>query len=310
MQLFDLHCDTLYKSVTEQKDFDCKDFHISVNKADKIDRWIQCFAIWIPDDISLKNAEALFDNAYTALKTQCKKFNLHLCKDFSELKDVSGQSLKKCFFTVENGKILLGKLDNIKKLKECNVKIITLTWNGDNEIGTGALTRKKTGLTPFGVKAVKELEKNKIIVDISHASERTFYDVAETASKPFIATHSNSKAVTNHPRNLTDEQFKIIKDTGGIVGVNFYRGFLNNNENKASISDIIKHTEHFLSLGGENCLSIGSDFDGCDLPDDIKGIDSVWEIYNAFLRLNYKEELLKKIFYKNAYKFCENFDNC
>lgn len=306
MRLFDLHCDTLYRAVTEGKDFNSPDLHVSVDRAKGLENWVQCFAVWIPDDISGDEAEKLFDNAYIILQRKCTEFNLQLCSDFSQLND---KNSKKCFFTVENGKILQGNIEKIQKLKACNVKILTLTWNGGNEIGTGALTAQKSGLTHFGVEAVKELEKNSIIVDVSHASEKTFYDVAEIASKPFIATHSNSKKITNHPRNLTDEQFEIIKNRGGIVGINFYRGFLNKNEGKAGIKDIIKHTEHFLSLGGESCLSIGSDFDGCDLPGDVRGIDSIPEIYEEFLRLNYNEEILQKIFYKNAFKFCENFDN-
>lgn len=309
MQLFDLHCDTLYRAVNENKTFNCGEFHITVEKAKFLKKWTQCFAIWIPDDINPNSIQPLFDKAYNSLNNQCKTNDLNLCSKFSDLNENYVTNARNGFFTVENGKVLQGDLKNIKKLKQCNVKILTLTWNSDNEIGTGALTKSKKGLTEFGRQAVKELEKSKIVVDISHASENTFYDVAEISERPFIATHSNSKAVTNHLRNLTDEQFRIIVKNGGIVGINFYKGFLNNNADKASISDIIKHTEHFLSLGGENSVAIGSDFDGCDLPNDIKGIESIGDIYEAFLKENYSEALLSKLFFKNAYNFCENFDN-
>lgn len=309
MRLFDLHCDTLYKAVTENKDLNSDDCHISVNKAKFLDKWVQCFAVWIPDDVTDEYAEFLFDNGYKILKDNCKKYGIKLLNSFKQLDTTAKNHNKCCFLTVENGKLLHGKLENIDKLKKCNVKMITLTWNGDNEIGTGALTDKETGLTDFGFEAVKKLEENGIVIDISHASQNTFYDVASVCEKPFIATHSNAYAVTYHKRNLTDEQFSIIRDKGGIVGINFYKEFLNNNANKASIYDILKHTEHFLSLGGENTVAIGSDFDGCDLTKDIRGINSIEEIYELFLKENYNETLLNKLFFTNAYNFCQNFDN-
>ena len=306
MRLFDLHCDTLYRAVTESGSLNYKKFEISVDKASYLDNWIQCFAVWIPDDISSYEVLPLFDKAYKMLQKQCELHNIKLCNNFT---DVDSNSKYKCFFTVENGRVLQGDLENIKKLKDCNVKILTLTWNGDNEIASGALSNSNFGLTDFGKSAVKELENNGIIIDVSHLSQRAFYDVAEIAKKPFIATHSNSKTVTNHTRNLTDEQFNIIKSNGGIVGINFHNSFLNNREEEASINDIFKHTEHFLSLGGENTIAIGTDFDGGKLPRDIKGIDTIEQIYDKFLQLNYSETLLDKIFFKNAYNLCQNFDN-
>ena len=209
MRLFDLHCDTLYRTVTESGSLNYKKFEISVDKASYLDNWIQCFAVWIPDDISSYEVQPLFDKAYKMLQKQCELHNIKLCNNFT---DVDSNSKYKCFFTVENGRVLQGDLENIKKLKACNVKILTLTWNGDNEIASGTLSNSKFGLTDFGKSAVKELENNGIIIDVSHLSQRGFYDVAEIAKKPFIATHSNSKAVTNHIRNLTNEQFNIITE--------------------------------------------------------------------------------------------------
>ena len=101
---------------------------------------------------------------------------------------------------------------------------MTLTWNGSNEIGSGVMSGDKFGLTPFGKLAVKEMEKEGIVIDVSHASEALFYDVAENTERPFIATHSNSKVLCKHPRNLTDDQFRIICNRGGLVGLNYFKG--------------------------------------------------------------------------------------
>ena len=153
------------------------------------------------------------------------------------------------------------------------------------------------------------MEHNGIVVDVSHASDKLFFDVAEIATQPFIATHSNSRSVTNHRRNLTNEQFKIIKERNGIVGINFHRDFLSDNPDSASKYDLLKHIDKFLSLGGENTVCIGTDFDGCNLPDDITGSESLAEIYETLLKHNYKESIIRKIFYENVLNFFENFDN-
>ena len=179
---------------------------------------------------------------------------------------------------------------------------MTLTWNGSCEIGDGALVKHPSGLTEFGRQVVRNMEEYKMAVDISHASDPLFYEVAEMATRPLVASHSNSRAVCSHPRNLTDEQFGMIRDSGGLVGLNFYPAFLENS-GEASYLSVLKHAEHFLSLGGEETLSIGSDFDGADMPNGIRGIQDIGILYEAFLKHGYKEDIVKAIFFENAYKF-------
>ncbi|MDP4120195.1 MAG: membrane dipeptidase, partial [Bacillota bacterium] len=200
-----------------------------------------------------------------------------------------------------------GKLENVKLLSEHGVRAMTLTWNGQNEIGSGVCVENPRGITSFGRGVIHEMEKYKIAVDVSHASEKLFYDVADIAKRPFIATHSNSRAICPHKRNLTDEQFEIISKSGGIVGLVFARDFLTDNV-EAKMKDIIRHAEHFLSIGGENSICLGSDFDGTDIPKDMTGIESLETLYELFLRENYNESLLNKIFFENALNFYQNFD--
>ena len=140
------------------------------------------------------------------------------------------------------------------------------------------------------------------MVDISHASEPLFYDAAEIASKPLVASHSNARAVCNHPRNLTNEQVQIIKQSGGLIGLNFHPPFLKE-DGIATVDDLIAHAEHFLSLGAQDSLAVGSDFDGADLPQGIRGIGGIHAVFERFLQLGYSETLLNKIFYTNAQKF-------
>lgn len=309
MQYFDLHCDSLYEAVIKGKDLGENDMHVSFQKGSRYSPWVQCMAVWIPD--SLRGQAAfdfvsrctgrldgmLEDNPYEVIKIGCRK----------DLEKVRRLGLRSVILTVEGGASLGGKLENVERLAGLGVKMMTLTWNGRNELGGGALVKENAGITPFGKTVISENERCGIINDVSHASDALFYDVAQHAKKPIVASHSNARAVCAHPRNLTDEQFHMIKNSGGIVGLNFSRGFLREDE-KANTDDILRHAEHFLSLGGEDTVCIGSDFDGTDMPDGLDDIAGIERLYESFLRRNYKEKLLQKIFFDNACNFFENFD--
>lgn len=303
MQLFDLHCDTLYRAYTEKSTLFNDSFHISFNKTGGISPYIQCLAVWIPDEYRNENAERLFLDCVNKLEEQLKGTEIKWCKNGDDIREVQSENKKGIILTVESGAVLRGKIENISMLKKYGVKMMTLTWNGKNELGDGVGVETGGGLTDFGKKAIREMEKNNIIVDISHASEKLFYDVAEIAEKPFCASHSDSKKITPHKRNLTDEQFEIIKNSGGLVGLNFCRDFLNKRATNAEMYDIIRHAEHFLSLGGEKTLAIGGDFDGADIPHDMSGIESMPKLYELFLKQNYSQSLVDDIFFNNAADF-------
>ena len=307
MRLFDLHCDTLYRAFKEKKSIISNDFEISVELGAEFNEWIQCMAVWIPDDIRGENAERLVENCYRMLLSELKKCD-EQNRSISQIDFVSDKKTKSSIMlTIEGGAALNGKLQNIEIYRNLGVRAMTLTWNGRCDIGDGADVEKPNGITEFGKEAIREMERCGIVVDVSHASDKLFYDVAEIAKRPFIATHSNSRTICPHRRNLTDEQFEIIKSSGGIVGINFHRHFLS--DDNPSIKDIIKHTEYFMSLGGENTVAVGSDFDGGELSDDMNSIADVHKIFNEFARLNYSETLIDKLFFKNAYNFYQSFDN-
>ena len=291
MQYFDLHCDTLYRAVMDNSDFVNDSYHISVNKAPQFDKWKQLFAIWIPDEIKGDKATDLFIKAVNKFRVLLPAYN-----------NID------MMFAVENASMLNGDIRNIELLTLNKVRYVTLTWNGENELGCGAFSNADYGIYEKKKNVVKELEHNNICIDVSHASDKLFYDVLKIAEKPFLATHSNSRTITDHKRNLTDDQFKIIRDIGGVVGLNFYKGFLNDDEDKASIDDIVRHAEHFLNLDGENTLAIGSDFDGADMPIGISSIFDITAVYERFLR-EFGAKLTKKVFFDNANMYLTNFDN-
>lgn len=308
MMLIDLHCDALYKSVTDNISLNEKSLETKLAH-NEADRKLQCYAIWCPDDLSADEAEQLFYNAEKRLKQQCTFNGITLIKSGEDVRGKFLSEKNTAFFTVENASALNSKLENVERFATLGVRMMTLTWNGSNCVGGGCLSGENIGLTDFGRTAIAEMEKQKIIVDLSHAGDMLFYEVCELAKKPVVASHSNSRAVTDNPRNLTDEQFKIICNSGGVVGLNFHNAFLNDKPDKANMYDVLRHAEHFLSLGGDNNLSFGCDFDGGTLSQDFKSPHIMEEIFELFLKHGYNEALVNKIFYENALNFFENFDN-
>ena len=145
------------------------------------------------------------------------------------------------------------------------MRAITLTWNGENELGSGHTTDH--GMSEFGKAAVREMEKENILVDVSHLNDPGFADLLEVATKPFVATHSNARALCSHKRNLTDVQIKEMVRRGCLIGLNYYGPFLRDGGAVRSLDDVYRHVAHFFDLGARKNLVLGSDFDGSVLPE-------------------------------------------
>lgn len=305
MNYFDLHCDTMVACEAQDKPLLSNNFHVNIEKAKHLDVYVQCFAVFVADSVPEESAFPFFKRVAQRLIKECEQNHgyLSLCQNQGDLEICKTEKKIGAVLTVENGLALSGELSNITEMAKLGVKMMTLTWNGDNKIGTGAGTSAKTGLTNFGRKALALMEEAGIIADISHASDWLFEDVASFSQKPIVASHSNARKICSHRRNLTDEQFKVICEKNGLVGLNFYRGFLREREDQANVYDILRHAEHFLSLGGEDVLAMGSDFDGAEMPNGVNGLESVEKLYELFLKENYNESLVKKIFFENAESF-------
>ena len=163
------------------------------------------------------------------------------------------------------------------------------------------------GLKPFGREALRRMEDNNIIADVSHLNDESFWGVIKAARRPVIATHSNSRRLCNVPRNLTDDQFGCIAERGGLVGLNFYTGFLREDREHACMEDILRHAEHFLNLGGEDVLALGSDFDGAAMPDDLPDCGALPMLFSR-LTDAFGLTISEKICYKNSLDFWRRYD--
>ncbi len=303
MKLFDMHCDTLYECYTHQQELLENPFHIDLQRGCQYDTWIQVFAVWLPDTLRGPVAFASCREILEFAQAQAAAYpdKLRLVEDGTALRaDEPGRC--QGILAVEGAGMLGGEVAHVDALRAYGVRILTLTWNGENELGCGCGADSARGLTPFGREVVRRLGETGILPDVSHLNERGFWEVAELARGPFIASHSVSAAVHDHPRNLTDAQFGAIREAGGIVGLNFCDGQLGGQ----SFEQIERHLYHYLSLDGEKTVALGCDLDGTALPDDWGGIQVMERLYAYFLRKGYSQDCLERLFFQNAFDFFRN----
>ena len=181
--------------------------------------------------------------------------------------------------------------------------MLTLNWYGETCIGGAHDTN--IGLSDFGISVVKKCFDLGVIPDISHSSfkgAKMTLELAQEYQKPILATHSDSHCVNPHTRNLTYEDFIQISKLSGLVGINLCPEHLSLS-GTPSVVDVIRHIEHYLSLNGENTVAMGTDLDGTDLPDGFEGIQDIYKIADEMQKLNYSNELIEKIMYRNAFEF-------
>lgn len=301
MNFFDLHCDTIGECANKNKSLYSNDLHIDLERGKNIDRWCQVFAIWMPDNLRGTPAKEYFNKVYTCFKKEIKSNNKYIsqCVNSQQIKSANDEGKAAAVLAVEGGSVLAGDINRLEYLYDCGVRLITLTWNGENELGCGSRSDNKKGLTDFGKEVVEKMQQYKMLVDVSHLNERGFWDVVEICKSPIIATHSNSDYIFPHPRNLTDDQIKAIIFSNGLIGINFFRDFLGG---EGGMDKIYAHISHMLDLGGENTIAMGSDFDGCTINEGIASIEKVGALYEYLLNRKIPEEILEKIFYLNAFE--------
>ncbi len=311
MDLFDLHCDTAFECVKlGGVDLSCGARHISLERGGYLGKWRQVFAIFMPDEADdgspLRGESAVrhYERVRDYIRRQASKLEGFEVADSAE-KFESEICGCQAVMSVEGGSALAGDISRVQSLYDDGVRLMGLTWNGANELADGVRVENAGGLKPFGFEVLDEMRRLKMAVDVSHLSDAGFYDVAEFLGRtrtPFVASHSNARDICGNMRNLTADMIRTIARAGGLIGLNFYRDFLRD-DGSAEMSDIICHAEYMLGLGCEQCLCLGSDFDGCEIAADMVGIESMGELYEMLLRVNYSESLVRRIFFGNADRF-------
>ena len=304
-KVIDCHCDTLTE-LHEGETLLNDRCTVNVSKLKAYDGYVQLFAAWLDDadKTPLKTVLKIIDRFYDEL----------VIHKVSMVQILSATDFEKAFFekkvgamlTVENGACLEGEIANLRNLYRLGVRAMTLTWNGQNEIADGIGEGRGTGLSDFGKSVVYEMNKLGMMIDVSHLSEAGFFDVLALSEVPVMASHSNSRSIGSHMRNLTDEQIKQLAEKGGVTGLNLYPLFLSDS-GKADLNVCLQHIEHIVNVGGEDCLVLGSDFDGFSTEPvtDLAGPEDYSKLFALLEKKGHSGTLIEKITHKNFIRFAK-----
>lgn len=268
----------------------------------------QFFALFC-DNAFLDNAKAhthrLLDALEQGIGKSGQAFFAYKAKDVVKAKKEGKLS---AFVTIEGGEAIGESLDELRAFYGRGVRLMGLTWNRINAIGRGAEHPGPDGLTAFGRKVVAEMEKLGMIVDASHLCDQALKELLEIAERPIVASHSNSRSITQHRRNLTDSQAEAIAATGGLVAVTFAGVFVDPNPEKVSVARVADHIDQLVKVTGCEYVGIGSDFDGFTEPYGLVMPDcSYMGLITAELEnRGYKAEDISKIMGENWLRVIEN----
>lgn len=309
MHLIDLHCDTpsaMYDIYSNKRlQLSENELKVDISKLKMSNSMAQFFAMFIDSartDLLFEKTELMLK--YFKAQLQENSSSIVLTGSYEQMLKNSSNGLISAFITIEGGELLEGSIDKLKYFYEEGIRLITLTWNHENELGYPNSRKLFTnsGLKSRGIEILEGMNSLGIIADVSHLSDGGFYDVAKYSKKPFLASHSNCREVTKHQRNLTDEMIKMLADKGGLMGLNFEPGFVGRIDSNG-IEGLIQHVKHAVKIGGIDVVAIGSDFDGTYGDPEISDISKINLLEKELKASGFSPSEIEKIFYKNAASF-------
>ena len=309
MFIVDGHCDTIQVALDRNMDLEEESLSFNLKQARQKAPILQMTAAYISPKYEKSFQRAC--DIINHFERQIKKYPEELLqvKTKEDILTVEQEKKIGCLLTIENGRAIEDKLENIEYFYKKGVKVMSITWNEDNLLGCGALTKQDNGLTEYGKQYVQKLNEKKMIVDVSHSSEKTFWDTIKINERPSIATHSCCYSLCQHPRNLKDEQIKQIARNNGIVGICYCTNFLSET-GIAGTKEIAEHIAHIANLVGVDCVGLGSDFDGLDeneIPTDLKNIGQIDNLVQELKKIGFQEDEIEKIMGRNWIRVIEKF---
>ena len=327
MKVFDLHCDTLSELRRAEMRGDGQTFahnngHIDLEKLEKGDYMLQCFAAFV----NLADPTPGADPLVTALeeidvfKRMMERYSDRIAPVYrpedirknAEAGKISGM------LTIEEAGCCKGSLGVLRRMYELGVRMMTLTWNHDNELaapqanpGGPLVANTETGLTERGFAFLEEMEKLHITAELSHLSDKGFWDIVNHSTRPFAASHSNCRALSPHNRNLTDEMIRALAEKGGIAGLNYCASFVEADSPhpklcRSTVERLAKHAAHFKQVGGIEIIGLGSDFDGIGGKLELSDCSKMPLLADALRKEGFTEDEVEAIFFRNAQRFFEN----
>ncbi len=299
---FDGHCDTISRCAQTGQPLRENDGQLDLKRLGAFDGAAQVFAIF--HDGAQPPADGLFAECarQRALFERELRKNADVaapCRTAAEAASANAAGKIAAFLSCEGAELLDCDPERLDWAQEAGIRAVNLTWNHANALAGSNREEPERGLSDLGRAFVREAQRRGVLIDVSHCSDAAFWDVVRLTEKPIVATHSNARALCAHPRNLTDEMFRAVAETGGVVGVNLYAHFVTPDGN-ASMDDLLRHFERFLDLGGEKHLALGGDLDGCEaLAGGLAGVQDLPLLWEALRLRGCGEALLRDVFYNN-----------
>lgn len=316
----DMHCDTLLRTMMKGSNsiFDGEGMQ-SISQMKEAGQMAQFFAVFFPPrDMKPKNEdgkrsfelppdeefyELMKNNLFEQVKAH--KDVIAMARTGLEIEENAKKGLMSAVLSIEDGRMVQGSMERLKKLREDGVCAISLTWNFANCFGfpnskDSAIMEK--GLTEFGKEAIGVMNDIGILVDVSHLSDGGFWDVVKLTRKPFVATHSNCRSLSPHTRNLTDDMIRALAQKGGVSGLNFGPEFLSPDitNSHTTIELLASHVCHMVKVGGEDLPAFGTDFDGIGGTFEIGHPTQMEGLYDALLKKGMTATQIEKFASKNV----------
>ena len=301
-RVFDGHCDTAIELWQQEQSLRSNLLAVSLERAEKLDGYAQFFAFctaWLKTRMPHTEHFARALDYFTEQLRE-NEDRITLCRTMREADAAMAAGKAAAFLAIEGAEAVREDPGLLEAAYEKGVRMVSLVWNLPNSLSGSCQTGE--GLTEKGKRFFRRAQKLGMLVDVSHLSEKGFWDMAELAEKPIVASHSDSFAVCPHPRNLTDEQFKAIRDLGGTAGLNLYAPFLTQAP-RASFDDLRRHLDHFLELDGQGHIALGADLDGCDrLPEGFSGLDDYNQLGDFLKNTGYSDATIQNLFCNSLMK--------
>lgn len=302
MKLIDMHCDTILRCVDTKGRVKLRenDLCVDVRKLRRAGSLAQFFAMYVDQEEHPKPLDRCLDMIDTFYREiEENSDHIAFAGNIKDLDKNRAEGKISAFLTVEEGGVIEGKLENLRNLYRLGVRLITLAWGYPNCIGYPNFKwkYKDKGLTPMGEEVVAEMNRLGMLIDVSHLSDQGFYDVERLSTDPFVASHSNARAVTDHFRNLSDDMLRRLAEKGGITGLNFEADFLGDN---GSIEAMVRHISHIKDVAGIDVVAIGTDFDGTTHKCAIEDIGSMDRLFDSLGKAGFTASEIDKISFKNA----------
>ena len=317
---FDAHCDTVYRCLEtgetsaldygENREEQCRYYaasahlrrnggHFDLERSRQFSRCAQFFALF--HDAAEAPADGLW--------AQCRRMHdfflremddnadiVRHCRTGREVDETVAEGKTAALLSIEGADLIDCDVYKVETVAQWGVRLLNPVWNRANVLSGTNAEEPERGLSAAGRDFIHVLEEHAIYPDVSHLSDAGFWDLVHIARRPIVASHSNARAVCPHRRNLTDDQFRAIRDLGGVAGLNLYLDFVG----QPTMDALLAHVEHFLALDGEKTLCLGGDLDGCEaLAAGMTGMQDVPKLYETLKARGYGDALLEDIFWNN-----------